>query len=81
MQKIEAVHSYTSPTTLASPQLKLGACIVPSCCYCIELMNSLQTSITSVKVDGHVNYILFRFHSCMTQILLFCQISQDSMAF
>lgn len=41
-------------------------------------MNSLQTSITSVKVDGHVNYTLFRFHSCTTQILLFCQISKDS---
>lgn len=41
-------------------------------------MNSLQTSITSVKVDGHVNSTLFRFHSCMTQILLFGQISKDS---
>lgn len=41
-------------------------------------MNSLQTSITSVKVDGHVNYTLFIFHSCMTQILLFGQISKDS---
>lgn len=85
MQKIEVVHSYTSPTTLVSttlnPLLKLGVCIVPSCCYCIELMSSLQTSVISVKVDGHVNYTLFRFHSCMTQILLFCQISKDSMAF
>lgn len=86
MQKIEAVPASISPTALQvstplSLSLQLGFCIVLGCCYRAELMKSLQTSITSVKVDGHVNYTLFRFHSCMTQILLFCQISKDSVAF
>lgn len=61
--------------------LKFGVCIVPSWCYCAELMNSLQTSIPSMKVDGHPNYALFRFHSYMAQILLFCQISKGSWHF
>ena len=42
-----------------------------TCCYCAGLMTSLQTSIASVKVDGHINYISFKCRSCMTQILFF----------
>lgn len=47
----------------------------------MELTNSLQTGITFVKADGRVNYTVFRFLTFMTQILLFCQIPKDSVAF